>query len=82
MRAHVAGASNVNSGGTPVSMRDDFIASLIAKNIDAARNNGGSPTAYKVVKVFFSIFKQDSEEMDYDRPYLRRVNSSWIRSAF
>lgn len=45
MRAHVAGTSNVNSSATPASMRADFIASLTAKNIDAARNNGGSPTA-------------------------------------
>lgn len=45
IRAQDAGASNSNSGETPLSKRADLIASFIAKNTDAARNSGGSPTA-------------------------------------
>lgn len=47
MRAEVAGASKRNSKDTPASARAAFIASFIAKNADDARNNGGSPTAWK-----------------------------------
>lgn len=43
--ADVAGASSLNSKLTPASARAAFIASLIAKNAEHAKNRGGSPTA-------------------------------------
>lgn len=47
----VAGASSGKSGFAPFSRRDDLIASLIAKNTDEAKNNGGSPTAYNLSSI-------------------------------
>lgn len=49
IRAHVAGTSNENSAETPASIRADLIASLMAKKTDAAKNSGGSPTAWKLI---------------------------------
>lgn len=45
IRAEVAGDSKVKSGEAPASTRAAAIASFIAKNIELAKNNGGSPTA-------------------------------------
>ena len=43
----VAGESNLNMLSKFSCSLADLIASLIAKKIDAAKNNGGSPTALK-----------------------------------
>ena len=47
MRSQVAGLSIWKVLVSPASSRDAFMASWMAKNTDAARNNGGSPTACK-----------------------------------
>ena len=47
MRSHVAGLSIWKVLVSPASSQDAFMASWMAKNTDAARNNGGSPTACK-----------------------------------
>lgn len=53
IRAEVAGESKRNSGETPASARAALIASFIAKKAEHARNNGGSPTAWNVLKFSF-----------------------------
>ena len=45
MRSQVAGLSIWKGLLSPASSRAAFMASWMAKNTDAARNNGGSPTA-------------------------------------
>jgi len=51
MRSQVAGLS-INKGSvSPASLRAAFTASWMAKNTDAARNNGGSPTACNTNKL-------------------------------
>jgi hypothetical protein len=45
MRSAVAGASNLKVPQIPASARADEMALLIAKNTEAAKNKGGSPTA-------------------------------------
>jgi len=47
IRATVAGASSLKWPWIFISLRAALIASLIAKNADDAKNNGGSPTACK-----------------------------------
>lgn len=51
--AAVAGESNLNHSVLPDSFLAALIASRIAKKIDDDRNNGGSPTAYKIFKYYF-----------------------------
>ncbi len=46
MRSQVAGVSITNSSLFPASLLAALTASTMAKNTDAARNKGGSPTAY------------------------------------
>lgn len=41
----VAGASNLKYAATPACSLAEYTASLMAKKIDADKNNGGSPTA-------------------------------------
>jgi len=41
----VAGASNLKYPVTPASSLAEYMAFLIAKNIEADKNNGGSPIA-------------------------------------
>jgi len=41
----VAGASNLKYPVTPASSLAEYMAFLIAKNIEADKNKGGSPTA-------------------------------------
>ena len=41
----VAGAKSSNGSALPFSLRKVLTASLMAKNTDDAKNNGGSPTA-------------------------------------
>lgn len=45
--AEVAGEFQLNHPLNPASFRAAFTASLIAKNIEYAKNKGGSPTACK-----------------------------------
>ena len=52
IRAAVAGASNLKYLWIFISLRAALIASLMAKNADDARNNGGSPTAYCIQIIF------------------------------
>lgn len=42
----VAGLSRGNQSSHPISALAALIASLMAKNTDDARKNGGSPTAF------------------------------------
>jgi len=45
MRAAVAGESNLKAPVILLSARAEEIAALMAKNAEAAKNSGGSPTA-------------------------------------
>lgn len=45
IRSQVAGLFSLKRPVSPLSNRAAVMASLMAKNTDAARNNGGSPTA-------------------------------------
>ena len=47
IRSQVAGLFSLKGPVSPLSNRAAVMASLMAKNTDAARNNGGSPTAWR-----------------------------------
>ena len=49
--SQVAGLSIKNTPSSSLSFLADAIASLMAKNTEAARNSGGSPTAYETINI-------------------------------